>query len=264
MIYASPYHYSLLAKDASELRLDSVRLAISTATGLREETARLFFTRFGRPIVQALGIIEVGLPVINLAHAEGKPTSLGQPLPDYSVWLRGEDGHAVDATSGSGAVRGGEVCIRGPGLFDAYLDPWSSAEELTRRDGFRTGDEGFFDADGDLHLIGRRQNRISMAGMKFFAEEVEDVLDSHPEVTASRVYAQQHAQLGDLPVAEIVVRDPNAPPATRELNQYCRVHLPSYKIPRRYEIVEALPLTETGKVRRWPGRRDPSVPEKAE
>jgi len=140
VFYASPYHYHLLGKDASELGLPDVRLAVSTAEGLRVEVAERFAGRFGRPLSQALGIIEVGLPVLNLGHAADKPTALGRPLPDYDVWLRAEDGSPV---TGSGSPeRTGEVCIRGPGLFDAYLDPWLPAPKLLGADGFRTGDQG--------------------------------------------------------------------------------------------------------------------------
>jgi long-chain acyl-CoA synthetase len=207
--------------------------------------ARQFHARFGKPIVQALGIIEVGLPAMNLRRALEKPTSLGQPLPDYDVWLRGEDGAPVSA-EGSG-----EVCIRGPGLFDAYLEPWLPADDLTDADGFRTGDQGRFDADGDLLLVGRRSNRISMAGMKFFAEEVEAILDEHPAIAASRVRADIHARLGEIPIAELVLRPGADAPATRDLVTHCRAALPGYKVPRRFDVVEALPMTETGKVRRW-------------
>ena len=65
-----------------------MRLAISTAEGLRAEVAERFRERFGVALSQALGIIEVGLPVVNLAEAEKKPTALGRPLPAYDVWLR--------------------------------------------------------------------------------------------------------------------------------------------------------------------------------
>src|SRR5262249_61074161 len=97
----------------------------------------------------------------------------------------------------------GEICIRGPGLFDAYLDPWTPAHRILEPDGFRTGDQGWFDADGELFLVGRRANRINMAGMKFFSEEVEAVLDAHPAVRRSRVFAREHAHLGELPCAAI-------------------------------------------------------------
>jgi long-chain acyl-CoA synthetase len=248
LAYASPQHYKLLAKDASDLGLDSLRLAISTAEGLRTETARAFAQRFGQPLVQALGIIEVGLPVINLASAAVKPQSLGRPLPDYEVWLRGDDGRPVVGVGSR--ERTGEICIRGPGMLDAYLDPWLPRAEVLEPDGFRTGDQGFFDAEGDLQLVGRRANRICMAGMKFFGEEVEAVLDAHPKVRESRVFAVEHAQLGEVPCAEIAPVDAAQPPERAELASFCRELLPAYKVPREFRIVPSLERTPSGKLQR--------------
>jgi long-chain acyl-CoA synthetase len=181
------------------------------------------FWAFGIPVTQAIGIIEVGLPVANLAAAAAKPEALGQPLPDYQVWLRGEDGRPLAGPTSP--ERSGEICIRGPGMLDAYLDPWLTAREVLEPDGFRTGDQGWLDADGNLYLAGRRANRISMAGMKFFAEEVEEVLGAHPALRASRVFAREHAHLGgEIPVAEVV---PEIRPAagSRALTAFCRERL---------------------------------------
>jgi len=251
--YASPHHYKLLAKDASDLRLESLRLAISTAEGLRGEIAEAFAARFGHPLVQALGIIEVGLPVVNCLSANSKPQSLGRPLPDYEVWLRGEDGRPIERAGSPD--RTGEICIRGPGMLDAYLDPWIPRCEVLEPDGFRTGDQGWFDADGDLHLVGRRVNRICMAGMKFFGEEVEVVLDSHPKIRESRVFAVEHAHLGEIPCAEISIVDPENPPERSELAKHCRAQLPTYKVPREFRVVEALEHTSSGKIQRRGSQR---------
>jgi len=248
VLYASPYHHHLLSKDASGIALADVRLAISTAEGLRADVAERFRARFGRALSQALGIIEVGLPVINLREAETKPLALGRPLPAYDVWLRAEDGSRLEGPGSE--ARTGEVCIRGPGLFDAYLAPWTPAERLVVPDGFRTGDQGWFDADGTLFLAGRRHNRINMAGMKFFAEEVEGVLGRHPAVRECRVFARVHPQLGEIPVAEIVLVDPAHEPKKGELLAHCRAELPSYKIPRELSFVAELERTVTGKVKR--------------
>jgi len=248
VFYASPYHYRLLGKDASGIGLASVRLAVSTAEGLHASVAEAFAGRFARPIAQALGIIEVGLPVANLAACASKPTALGRPLPDFEVWLRGEDGRPLaGATS---PERTGEICIRGPGMLDAYLDPWLPASRVLEQGGFRTGDQGWLDADGDLHLAGRRATRISMAGMKFFGEEVEAVLAAHPGVRECRVFAREHAHLGEVPVAEVVPEDPASPPARQALAAHCRERLPGYKVPREFAIVAALARTATGKLAR--------------
>jgi long-chain acyl-CoA synthetase len=248
VLYASPFHHHLLSKDASGIGLDTLRLAVSTAEGLRADVAERFRARFGHPLCQALGIIEVGLPVMNLAEAETKPLALGRPLPAYQVWLRDERGRAVE---GPGSPeRTGEICIRGPGLFDAYLEPWTPSASLLEPDGFRTGDQGFFDADGTLHLAGRRKSRINMAGMKFFAEEVEAVLARHPGVRECRVAGRTHPQLGEIPEAEIVAEHPEQPPGRAELLAWCRASLPAYKIPRRFRLVTALERTATGKLKR--------------
>ncbi len=256
LIYASPQHYKLLAKDASGLGFESLRLAISTAEGLRAETAQAFSKRFGQPLVQALGIIEVGLAALNLQRADSKPQSLGRPLPDYEIWLRGEDGRPVEGTGSP--ERTGEICIRGPGMLDAYLDPWIVGSDVLAPDGFRTGDQGYFDVDGDLQLVGRRVNRICMAGMKFFGEEVEAVLDAHPKIRESRVFAIEHAQLGEIPCAEISLIDSANPPERAELANFCRAQLPAYKIPREFRIVEALERTASGKLQRR-GSQRPAV-----
>ena len=248
LVYASPHHVGLLASDASGLGLPGVRLAISTADGLHPTVARRFRERFGLPVSQALGIIEVGLAVANLDAAERHPEALGRPLPDYEVWLRGEDGEPLAPPTSP--ERSGEICIRGPGMLDAYLDPWLTAEQILEQGAFRTGDQGWFDAEGLLHLVGRRANRISMAGMKFFAEEVEEVLDAHASLRESRVFAREHAHLGQIPVAEVVPADPSRPPDARALTAWCRERLPGYKVPREFRVVGAIARTSSGKLRR--------------
>ena len=247
VLYASPFHHHLLSKDTSGIGLHDVRLAISTAEGLRADVAMRFRERFGIALSQALGIIEVGLPVVNLAEAETKPLALGRPLPGYDVWLRSDDGKRLEAPGDP--ARTGEVCIRGPGLFDAYLSPWTLAAAIVEPDGFRTGDQGWFDANGTLFLAGRRKSRINMAGMKFFGEEVEDVLAQHPAVRECRVFARLHPQLGEIPVAEIVPANP-ALPRKSELLAHCRERLPIYKIPRELHFVSELEHTLTGKLKR--------------
>ena len=248
LLYASPYHHHLLSKDPSGIALPDVRLAISTAEGLRADVAARFRERFGIALSQALGIIEVGLPVLNRVDAESKPTALGRPLPAYDVWLRREDGSRLEGPGGP--ERTGEICIRGPGMFDAYLAPWTPASQVLEPDGFRTGDQGWFDADGTLFMAGRRHNRINMAGMKFFAEEVEGVLARHPAVRECRVFARTHPQLGEIPVAEVVLADPAQQPRKNELLAHCRTELPTYKIPRELHFVAELERTVTGKVKR--------------
>lgn len=249
VLYASPYHYTLLAKDEGGAALPDLRLAVATADRLRASVAERFVRRFGKPLVQALGVIEVGLPLMNLASAAAKPESLGRPLPGFTITLRDERGAPLPPGGGRDAA--GELCIHGPGMFDAYLDPWTPAAAVVAEHGFRTGDHAWIDEDGDVWLAGRYANRISMAGLKFFCEEVEAVLETHPAVRAARVSPRPHEHVGEVPVAEVVARDPERPPTAESLVAHCRGALPSFKVPREFTVVADLPRTPTGKLRRW-------------
>lgn len=242
VIYGSPFHFAQLAADSGEFSWPSLRLPIATAAKLPEATALAFHQRFGCPLVQGLGIIEVGLSVLNLDARIEKPGALGQALPGYEVELRDEHGGVVPDG------QPGEFHVRGPGLLDAYLVPWNP-DPLD--DGFfASGDLVVRDSDGDLTLVGRLKSVINVAGMKVFPEEVEAVLNLHPQVRASRVVGLDHPQTGQVPAAEIIPTDPADPPRPVALQNYCREHISAYKIPLRYTVVESIPLTASGKVRR--------------
>ena len=243
VLYGSPFHFAQLAADPGDFRWPGLRLPIATAAPLSAATADAFEKRFGRPIVQGLGIIEVGLSMLNLHSASAKPGALGRPLPDYEVELRDDQGHPVsDGTPGA-------FHVRGPGLLDAYLVPWQP-RPLDDRGFFASGDLVVRDTEGDLTLVGRTKSVINVAGMKLFPEEVEAVLDLHPAVVRSRVFGRPHAEFGQIPVAEIIPADPSAPPVARDLQTHCKAHLSPHKVPFRFTCVESLPLTASGKIRR--------------
>lgn len=246
LLYATPVHFRRFTGADLEEDLETVRLAISTATSLSPRVAQNFSERFGCPISQALGIIEVGLPAMNLERPRKKPDSVGQVLPDYEVTPVADSGDPVP----EGINDTGELHVNGPGLFDAYLTPWTPREDVVNEFGFPTGDQGYFDDDGDLYLTGRRANRIDMAGMKFFCEEVENVLNQYPAVKTSRVYGADHEKLGEVPRAEVVVEPEETAPDPNELKSFCRTYLESHKIPRTIEITDRLPRTPTGKIKR--------------
>ncbi len=246
MLYATPYHYRMLCGTEEKHALPDLRLAVSTADALPEETARSFDEMFNQPVSQALGIIEVGLPAVNLDAPREKPGSVGRVRPEYDVTLLGDRGEPVP----EGKDQPGELHFDGPGLFDAYLHPWRVRQEVCNAHGFPTGDQAKIDQEGHLFLVGRRANRINRAGNKFFCEEVEEVLNRHPSVRASRVYGTTHPELGELPHAEVVPERKETPPSGSELKAHCERFLTTYKIPRSFEMVEELPRTPTGKIKR--------------
>lgn len=243
VFYGSPFHHALLAADGSGATWPTLRLSVSTAAPLPVATARAFDARFGVPAAQALGIIELGLVAVN-DEPRAKPGSVGRPLPDFEVQLRGEDGRAVPP----GVV--GELLVRGPGMLDGYLWPFRTRDEIVDDGWFATGDLATADPSGSLTLVGRTRSVINVSGMKCFPEEIEAVLTQHPGVAAARVTGRPHARVGAVPVADVVPRDPTRPPATRDLAAHCRAALARFKVPVEFRVVAALPLTASGKVKR--------------
>ncbi len=238
VLYAAPFHFSMLARDRSEVGLESVRLAISTTCALPEDVAKDFLQRFALPLVQAFGVIELGLVCLNTDDPQGRWNSVGRPRGSHRVRIVDPDDNGC-----------GEVAISGPGFFDAYAAPWMSRDEVLRDGWFYTGDIGKLDEEGFLFLISRKTAVINLAGRKVFPEEIETVLNRHPAVRESRVYGRRHPHLGEVVEAELVLDEPAT--ALDSVRQYCREHLASYKIPMQFNLVAALPRTPvTGKIRR--------------
>jgi long-chain acyl-CoA synthetase len=238
MIYGSPTHFDWLASAAAPNSLPTLRLAVSTTAPLNRATAENFQAQFGVAVSQALGIIEVGLPFINLAFAAEHPEAVGRVLPAYQA--RFED---VDLGDGLG-----EVLLRGPGCLDAYYDPWQPRSAIMPDGWFRTGDIATVDADGCVYLRGRLKEVINVLGMKFFPQEVEAVLGSHSAVASARVFAGADSALGEAPQAQVVLRPGVARPTESELIGHCEKQLALFKVPRRLDFVDTLPMTASGKV----------------
>ncbi|MGH8566109.1 MAG: class I adenylate-forming enzyme family protein [Gammaproteobacteria bacterium] len=243
VFYGSPFHLALLAAEGSARAWPALRLAVATAIALPEATAVAFQRRYGVWPVQGFGIIEAGLPLLNTDAAQAKPQSVGRP-DDCALRLCDEGGAEV----APGEI--GELWLHAPGMFDAYLAPWCERAAATDDGWFATGDLASQDEDGHVFLRGRRKSVINFGGIKFFPEEVEQVLDAHPAVRESRVSAEPHERWGAVAVAEFVARDAARPPTATVLGQHCRERLAGYKVPARFRLVAALPRTASGKLRR--------------
>ncbi len=244
VMYGSPVHYRQLVEAPELTPWSTLRLAVATAAALDAATAQKFHARFGLPLVQGLGIIELGLPVLNREGALAAPEAIGLPLPAYQCLLRDEQG----AEPASGEA--GEICLRGPGMFDAYLDPWLPRAQVVDEQGwFATGDLGRRDESGRVFICGRKKTLINVGGMKVFPEEVEALLNTHPKVQRALVEARLHPLYGEVPVCRFMASAEGVPTAM-ELRNHLRAHLAAYKIPLMFSAVPELPLTASGKLKR--------------
>jgi long-chain acyl-CoA synthetase len=200
---------------------------------LRRKVADAFESRFGRPLNAALGIIEVGLLTLN-AHND---SSVGYPLPGYRVSLTDEHEKLV------GLDKVGRLWVEGPGLLDAYLNPWRPRREILGRFGYCTGDVARLNTSGTLTLLGRAGTLLRQKGVLFFCEEVEAALDAIPGVLESRVY---YDPISRAIAAEVVTQ--NLP--TAQLTGLLSGQIDAEKIPTVFHQVNAVKRTPNGKLLR--------------
>lgn len=242
-LYASPMHIRLLAGFNEAVRIPSLRCVISTTTAVNPDHCRAFKEKYHLPVSQAFGIIEVGLPVINMAYAAEHPEAVGRALPAYDVAILDQDFNPLP----DGTV--GQLAIRGPGMFDGYLSPPTPREEVLKKGWFITGDLASRSADGLIAIKGRQKSMINVSGNKVFPDEVEAVINTYPGIVRSRVYGQTHMLFGEVVVADVMLQGP-ASFDEEALIAHCRQALSAFKVPQRINVVADIGLTVSGKVKR--------------
>ena len=180
--------------------------------------------------------------------------SAGKPLAGTEVRIAGEDG----ADAPVGAI--GEILVRGTQVLSGYWKlPEASAEALA--DGWlHTGDVGYLDEEGYLFLRDRLKDMIVSGAENIYPAEIEAVLIDHPAVADICVIGVPDARWGETVMA-IVVAAPECELTPEELDAFCRLRLGGFKVPKRYEFIDALPRNASGKVlkkdlrqRHWQGQ----------
>ncbi|MCP4264913.1 MAG: acyl--CoA ligase [Candidatus Brocadiaceae bacterium] len=238
-IYAAPIHYQAMVRtvNINPNTCSQVRMAVSTAVSLNEQVAKEFREKFGFEVNVAYGIIEIGLPFINHSDNPEFRLSVGKILPGYEIYIEDKDVNGI-----------GSVYLKGPGMFDAYFSPWQTRNQVLKDGWFKTGDLGRIDENGFLYLYGRLDQVINFMGMKIFAEEVRQVLESFPDIQEAFVYGEPHDSFGQIPKARIVLESTESQLDIDGLRRFCYEVLASYKVPKDFECVASLKKTLNDKV----------------
>ena len=174
-----------------------------------------------------------------LAH----PGSVGLPLSG-TPHILDNDGKELPP----GEV--GTVWSEGGLSFEYLHDPEKTAQARNDRGWTTVGDLGYLDEEGYLYLSSRRTDLILSGGVNIYPQEAEDVLIGHPEVADAAVFGIPHDELGEVAHAVVQPRAGREPGSglEEELLAYCEARLARYKCPRRVELRDDLPRTETGKL----------------
>ncbi len=239
-LVAVPSQYRLLTKEPAQVDTASLWLSISGAERLPDIVAREYEARFRLPILLGYGATEAAPAIsMNAPHAH-RPGTVGRPLPNLCVTLR-DDGREAPAGET------GEIWVEGPNVMLGYYNrPEATAEKLVNG-ALRTGDRGFLDADGYLHLAGRADDLIKIAGEKIYPAEVERAIEQIDGVEEAAVIGVPDEKHGFVLHAFVQPR-PGAALAESGLRAACRQHLEADKLPRSFVLVEQLPRTPSGKL----------------
>lgn len=142
----------------------------------------------------------------------------------------------------------GEICVRGQNVTRGYWNkPEATAAALDAEGWFRTGDVGYFDADGFWYICDRVKDMIISGGENVYPAEVESVLHAHPAVAEVAVIGAPDAKWGETVLAVVALK-PGQTLTLESLQDHAGQSLARYKIPHRLELLPALPRNPTGKI----------------
>jgi fatty-acyl-CoA synthase len=234
------------APDGADIR--TLRQVFCGAAPLPAEVARRFEDVTGVPVCEGYGLTETAcLVTLNPASRARRAGTVGLRLPhqDLAIWKIGPDGRATGACAPGET---GVIGVRGPNVFPGYLRASDNDGIWLAPGWLNTGDLGWLDADGFLHLAGRAKDLIIRGGHNIDPAMIEDALLKHPAVALAAAVGQPDEHAGELPVAYVTLK-PDADATPDSLLAAARALVPERAaVPVRIDVLDRMPLTPIGKV----------------
>jgi len=221
----------------------SLRLCTGGGAPFAIETVRAWASVTGTTICEGYGMSE-GSPIsLNKPDGSNRVGTVGSAAPLTEVQI-------VDTDTGTNVLpigEPGEICVRGPQMMKGY---WRRPKETTStiRDGWvHTGDIGFVDADGFIHIVDRKKDMAIVNGYNVFPREIDEVLFAHPAVQEAAALGVPDATKGET-IHAYVVAKAGVSLRIEDVAAYCSARLAKYKVPERIFLVDALPRTPAAKI----------------
>jgi fatty-acyl-CoA synthase len=247
MLSGVPTTYQFMAEHPDWAQADLSTLAKLTCGGSPVPTRVLeAFEARGLSFSQGYGMTETspGATYLPATRTRAKRGSAGQPHFFTEVRVVDENGSSLEP----GEI--GEIQVRGPNVTPGYHgNPGATAEAFTADGWFRTGDLGSFDDDGYLFVADRLKDMIISGGENIYPAEVEDLILGLDEVTGVAVIGIPDERWGETPWAVVTLR-PGAELSTERLAEHLNSRIARYKVPKNVVVVDELPRTASGKVRK--------------
>jgi acyl-CoA synthetase (AMP-forming)/AMP-acid ligase II len=244
MLIACLDHPRFVATDVS-----SIRVVLTGGAVVAPALVRRVEAGFEAPLSIVFAQTEAS-PVITQTAPDDDPadraTTLGRPLAQTEVKI-------VDVTTGATVAPNvvGELCTRGYHVMTGYFDdPAATAAAVDADDWLHTGDLASMDARGYCQIGGRLKDMIIRGGENIYPREIEQVLFEHEDVADVAVLGVPDPTWGEQ-VAAFIRPAAGRTPDPEALFAYCRERLAPYKTPRHWTILDAFPLTPSGKVQKY-------------
>ena len=228
----------------SKLDFSTLRLSMSAAAPLSESIRESFRRIAGVPIIEGYGLAEAsGLTHINPASGNGKPGTIGLPLPGTDAWV-------ANVLSGEGPLQPnepGELTISGPQVMHGYWAMPDETADTIKDKRLFTGDIVIMDDDGYFRLKDRKKNIIFVGENRVYHREVEEVLMKHHLVVDAAVAGIPDELTGEAVKAYVVLEEGKAL-SGEDIIAYCRANLSPFKAPVEVEFLREMDKTADGKV----------------
>jgi long-chain acyl-CoA synthetase len=240
----APIYAGLVNSDvAKDVDFSSLKYCLSGGAPCSEDLHRRWEKLTGCPISEGWGMSEGAPFCVNSAHVVHKLLSVGPPVPETEIEI-------VDLESGTTVLpmgEPGEIRARGPQIMSGYRNsPEETAHAL--RDGWmHTGDIGFIDEDGYVHIVDRKKDMVIVGGYNVYPREIDELLFAHPKIREATTVGRPHERLGEVLVA-FVVLDNGEILDEEQCLSYCRENLVKYKRPVAIRFLEELPRTAANKI----------------
>lgn len=233
-------------KNLSKYDLSSIKSCMSGSAPLPVEVQDQFEKVTGGKLVEGYGLTETS-PVTHSNFFWDRPRvkgSIGVPWPDT-------EGAILSMETGEELPPGemGEIAIKGPQVMKGYWNRPEDTENAFKNGWFLTGDLGYMDENGYFFVVDRKKDMIIAGGYNIYPREVEEVLYEHAAVQEVIVAGVPDPYRGETVKAYVVLKE-GANVSEKELNEFARKHLATYKAPRLYEFRSELPKTAIGKILR--------------
>ncbi|WP_174490632.1 FadD3 family acyl-CoA ligase [Paraburkholderia oxyphila] len=243
------YHALLETPGLAELDLSSLRVAVTGAAAIAPSLVERMRAELNfETVLTGYGLTESCGFATLCRHGDDAVTvaqTSGRAMPGMEVRIAGPDGAAL------GPGETGEVWVRGYNVMRGYLNDEAATAQTVDDEGWlHTGDLGTLDERGYLRVTDRIKDMFIVGGFNCYPAEIERLFAAHEAVAQVAVVGVPDARLGEVGHAYVVLRAGVQADAA-SLIEWARRNMANYKVPRRIEIVEALPVSAAGKVLKY-------------